>query len=335
MRRSLLVAALAVAIFVPATMTSSVASTPSVSCVVEIPIPGAPTGIIRTGLDVAADGVVWLTRLELNQIGSYSPTTGQFTFYDIPSPNTGPHSVAVDQLGDVWFTEINGNKIGVFHPQTATFEEFAPPTPLSMPYGMAVAPNGDVWFTEMAVAKVGQYRPSTNTFTEYSLGDPITNEAANIAVEASRGNIWVSGLDSGKIYRLASTGQVTSWDLPGTGRAHSIDTDAMGRAWFTDIDQNAIGALDPTTGEFREFTIPTPSATSHGLVMDSRRLLVWFTELDGNKVGVLNPLRPRFVEGPVQTPGSKPYFIAQAPNGEIWFTEGDAPNIGHLPCTAY
>ena len=50
---------------------------------------------------------------------------------------------------------------------------------------------------------------------------------------------------------------------------------------------------------------------------------------------MLNPIVPRFIEGRVPTAGSKPYFISQAPDGEIWFTEGDAPNIGHLPCSAY
>jgi virginiamycin B lyase len=335
MRRSLLVAALALAIFVPTSVAKTGTAAPNPSCVVEIAIPGGPMGTIRTGLDVASDGMVWLTRLELNQIGKYDPTLGQFQFFTIPSPNTGPHSVAVDQSGDVWFTEINAHRIGVFHPGTGQFQEFPPPTPISMPYGMAVASNGDIWFTEMAAIKVGRYRPSTGLFKEFPL-NPSLDSAANIALDEMTGVVWVTGLDTGNMIRLnPSTGAITRYDLPGTGAPHSASVDTSGRAWFTDIQNNAIGGLDPATGQIREFTIPTSNATSHGIAMDSRRLLVWFTELNGNKVGVLNPIRPRFIEGRVPTAGSKPYFISQAPDGEIWFTEGDAPNIGHLPCSAY
>jgi streptogramin lyase len=335
MRRSIVAAALSVAIWIPMAATSEETPVPNPGCVVEIPIPGGPGGTIRKGLDVGPDGTVWFTQLELNQIASYDPDTGQFAFYTIPSPNTGPHSVAVDAGGDVWFTEIFGQRIGVLDPDTGSFEEFTPPTPISMPYGMAIAMNGDVWFTEMAAVKIARYRPSTGRFQEFPM-NPATDSAANIAVDHQTGFIWVTELDTGKLARLnPSTGNIVHYDLPDTGTPHSVDVDEAGRPWYTDIEGNAIGVLNPPTGEFREFTIPTADATSHGVVIDSRRLLVWFTELRGNKVGVLNPVRPRFIEGPVPTPDSLPYFVAQARNGEIWFTEGEAPNIGHLPCTRY
>jgi virginiamycin B lyase len=290
--------------------------------------------LVRKGLDVAPDGTVWFTQLELNQIASYDPATAQFDFFTIPSPETGPHSVVVDQQGGVWFTEIFGHRIGVLHPATGVFEEFAPPTPISMPYGIDVAANGDVWFTEGDAAQIGVFRPSTEQFREFPV-DPATEMLDNIAVDHLTRHVWVTKLDAGKLARLVpSTGMVTTYVIPGNGRPHSLDTDAASRVWFTDIGNNAIAALHPPTGTFRRFTIPTPNAVSHGIVVDFRRLLVWFTELEGDKVGVLNPVTPRFFERPVPTPESAPYFIDQAPDGEIWFTEGDAPNIGRLPCTA-
>jgi virginiamycin B lyase len=131
------------------------------------------------------------------------------------------------------------------------------------------------------------------------------------------------------------TGAVTRFEIPWfLSGPHSVAVDAAGRVWFSDVVRNHIGRLDPTTGQFRRFFLRSRPAVSHGIIVDSRGL-VWFTELTGNKVGVIIPqFFNLLLEFDVPTPGGGPYFVAEAPDGEIWFIEAEAPFIGRLPCTA-
>lgn len=337
MRRTMIGVFLVLVVAAPAAPAASADAGPEAApaaCAVEIPIPGGPPpGVtIRKGLDIGADGVVWFTQLELDQIVSYTPTTEQFDFFDI-GPNAGPHSVAVDQVtGSVWWTEIFGHRIGVLDPETGDVQTFSPPTPNSEPYGIDVAPDGEVWITQMDIPAIGRFVPSTEQWTEYPLPDP-GDVAENVAVDDASGDVWITEGQAGKLARLdPDTGVITDVRVPGSV-LHSLDVDAAGRVWFSDIGNNAIGAFDPSIPRLRSFPIPTPSSTPHGVLVDSRGLFIWFTELNANRVSVLDPVRNRFLELRVPTPGSKPYFVAQQPDGEIWFSEGEAPNLGRLPCT--
>src|SRR3990170_3604748 len=41
-----------------------------------------------------------------------------------------------------------------------------------------------------------------------------------------------------------------------------------GSVWYTGQRSNVIGRLDPATGQFKEFPLPTPRSAPHGLVAD-------------------------------------------------------------------
>lgn len=48
----------------------------------------------------------------------------------------------------------------------------------------------------------------------------------------------------------------TTWDLPATARPHDTRIAADGAIWFNHFNDNAIGRLDPTTGEVKEWRWP-------------------------------------------------------------------------------
>jgi virginiamycin B lyase len=318
-------------------LTAAAALAAESPCVVEVEIPDSPpVGItIRRDLAIDADGIVWFTQLELNQIGRFDPATSEFALFDIPTPDSGPHSIAVDSQGIVWFTETEGHQIGQFDPVSQTFIEEPTPTPGSKPYGITVDTRDNVWFTEMNAVAIGLRLARLGRMIEYRL-NPLTDSVENLTVDPATGDVWVSELARGKLARLNPiTGVISRFTIPYLFSApHSVAVDAAGRVWFSDVVRNQIGRLEPATGTFRRFLIPTRPAVSHGIIVDSRGL-VWFTELDGNKVAVLIPqLFNLILEFAVPTPGGGPYFVAEAPDGEIWFTEAHAPFIGRLPCTA-
>lgn len=77
------------------------------------------------GLAVGAAGDLWFTDIGDNAIGRLQPATEQLTFYPIPTANSGPFGLVIDQSRRIWFTEGSaaGNAIGMV-PATATSAEY-------------------------------------------------------------------------------------------------------------------------------------------------------------------------------------------------------------------
>lgn len=80
-----------------------------------------------------------------------------------------------------------------------------------------------------------------------------------------------------------SQGTPSSWEARAP---HDAEVDANGIVWWADDAQGrvrTIGKLDPKTGKFEEYGIPTEDGTpvtSHGLVIDQKDI-VWFTTAGG------------------------------------------------------
>jgi streptogramin lyase len=70
------------------------------------PFPPHPVNI-TTG----ADGNLWFTEADGNNIGRITPT-GQITEFSLPTKDSGPEGITARSDGSIWFTETKGNKIG-------------------------------------------------------------------------------------------------------------------------------------------------------------------------------------------------------------------------------
>jgi len=94
-------------------------------------------------IKVGADGQPWLTEPNGNRIGKYTPgTLTYFTWYNLPSPNSGPNDLDIAQ-GSVWFVEKDGNRIGKLYAAAGSLYELV--LPASVPTGVAVDANGCAW----------------------------------------------------------------------------------------------------------------------------------------------------------------------------------------------
>jgi virginiamycin B lyase len=116
-----------------------------------------------------------------------------------------------------------------------------------------------------------------------------------------------------------------------------IGTDGM--VWTTNKASNSLSRLDPKSGAFRTWTIPTPESGLVGLTVDYNNR-VWFTEMDANKIGMLDATTEQFQEWQLPTAGAQPSSLIADGNGTwvtapprasaIWFTEPGANQVGHL-----
>jgi len=147
------------------------------------------------------------------------------------------------------------------------------------------------------------------------------------------GNIYVACSGTGTILK-ASRDNLTWFPylLPtpnGSSEIWGMAADRKGRIWFTDTLSNAIWCLDPSTGNFTSYTIPTRHAYPFQLVLDESGT-VWFTELYGGAIGRLAPETGLIREFFPPSPSSGPSGLAIDSSGSIWFSEALARNIGRF-----
>ena len=88
-----------------------------------------------------------------------------------------------------------------------------------------------------------------------------------------------------------------------------------------------MGQLNPSTGVFDEWTIPTSDSLPNRISVSGG--LVYFTEYFGNKIGQLNPATGVFTEWTVPTGSSRPGGITVA-GGLVYFTEYSGNKISEL-----
>jgi virginiamycin B lyase len=85
-------------------------------------------------------------------------TSGAFTEYTVPTPNSNPAGITAGPDGNLWFSEFNANKLAKIT-TAGVFTEYAIPTSGSEPLGIAPGPDGNLWFVEEGGNKVGNIVP--------------------------------------------------------------------------------------------------------------------------------------------------------------------------------
>jgi streptogramin lyase len=262
------------------------------------------------GLTVASDGTVWFAEQYANYIGHYSPDTGRFQVYPLPTVSApdpahkgkqltlpvAPNELLLDRQGQIWFTEMNADALGRLNPATGELRQY----PLSShhtvqqlnPYGLASDAQGNLWFTESSQNRIGYLDPRTGKITTFSTPDP-------------------------------------------GAMPMEIAIDRQGEVWITTFAHNLLLRFDPRSHQFARYYAPTPDGSSgglYGLSLDESGA-VWVTVAAANTVARLLPEQRRFLYYLVPTGSSFPFGVVAATPRQVWFTEAGANQLGLLTLT--
>jgi virginiamycin B lyase len=224
---------------------------------------GKATGTLAR---IAADGSVATYQL---------PTIGSVPIYIRPGPDpiAPPGGTARETM---WATELAGNAIAAVSvaaagrrggPPAADIVEYPIPTPNSRPIAVEEGPDGRMWFSEEAGGKVGRIERGGG-IGEFSLPTPTGRPPLLLAALAfdGDGNLWVqqyvghgdrpaAGVD--RLVRIsariltAAPGALTARDFTCFPVAtadtvmHRIARAPDGRLWFTEMNANKVGRIDP------------------------------------------------------------------------------------------
>ena len=124
---------------------------------------------------------------------------------------------------------------------------------------------------------------------------------------------------------------IQEWVLPTLGSLpHDPLAASDGSIWWTGMNANVLGRLDPKTGAMKEFKLKTPGSGPHGLTEDKQGN-IWFTANTGGYVGKLNPKTGEIAEFKMPDPAARdPHTPKFDVNGNLWFTVQQANMVGRL-----
>src|ERR1700746_728042 len=214
--------------------------------------PGAaPHGVI-----VGPDGAAWVTEGGQNAIARVDPATREVKVFPLPKERRDSHlkTATFDRQGVLWFTGQNGI-YGRLDPKTGAIAVFDAPRGTG-PYGIATAPDGQVFFASLAGSYLGQINRETGAVTV--LRPPVPHQGARRVWSDSRGALWITGWESGDLFRYDSKAKNWArWHLPGDRpEPYAVYVDETDAVWVSDWGANAIMRFDPKTEKFEAFPLP-------------------------------------------------------------------------------
>ena len=253
---------------------------PTTGKTTEIPLGegSAPHGVI-----VGPDGAAWVTDGGLNAIVRVDSKTDAVKRYPLPTSSgwANLNTATFDRRGVLWFTGQSGI-YGRLDPRTGAMRVFRAPLGEG-PYGIATTPKGQVWYASLAGSHVAQINVRTGKATVFR--PPTRDQGARRIWSDSRGRLWVSEWDAGKVARYDPVARRwREWRLPGAAQPYAVYVDGKDIVWLTDFAAGAIVRFDPKTQRFTRLRL-RPGANVRQLL--GRPGQVWGAESGTDRLVVV------------------------------------------------
>lgn len=240
----------------------------------------APHGVI-----VGPDGAPWITDSGLNAIVRVDPRTRRVRRFPLPASAgyANLNTAVFDRRGVLWFTGQSG-VYGRLDPRVGTVRVFRAPRGAG-PYGITATPSGVVYYASLAGSYLGRVDPARSTVRV--LQPPTRNQGARRAWSDSKGRIWVSEWNAGRVARyVPATGRWREWRLPGASpMPYAVYVDETDAVWLSDFGANALVRFDPRTQRFTRVRLPSSPANVRQI--HGRRGEVWGAESGVDKLVVV------------------------------------------------
>jgi len=128
---------------------------------------------IPIALKVDFDNNIWIAVVDTNMILMYNQNSKEFEqFLRLPTSESGPSALLLDDNGNMWFAESLAGKIGVVDSKTFEITEFAPDTPLDEPFALLFDKSGSLWIAEHIGPGITKFDPVLETFDHVKAPNP-------------------------------------------------------------------------------------------------------------------------------------------------------------------
>ena len=181
------------------------------------------------------------------------------------------------------------------------------------PFGVTAGPGGTWYGSGQYVVQVR----ANGTSRSFTVQHP---QDADIGFMTTDGtDAWFADR-AGYLGRIDGAGHLTEWAVPASEAGASPNglVASQGIVWFTDSPSNRVGRLDPATGTFTMYSVPTADSWPLGITIGPDGNL-WFVERSAGQVARMTPVG-MFTEWPLVR-GAFPNRIVVGADGALWFTE--------------
>ena len=156
---------------------------------------------------------------------------------------------------------------------------------------------------------------------------PVIEEIAIVSAVEPGAAVLFTQLNTGRIGRITTKGEITEFSLPAERAFPSMITAGPeGALWFTLNQANAIGRVT-VDGDVDLHPLPTPGAAPVGITSDGDAM--WFAEIAAGQIGRISA-DGGIGEFPLPDRTAKPHAIVAASVGDCRFTEWRANRLGRV-----
>jgi streptogramin lyase len=282
---------------------------------------------------VHPDGRIYSVDGSQDQLHRLDPSTGQRDVWDVPQDNVplggifgdargpvsqtavsrvGPHSLQVAPDGSLWLTLAIGNKLAHFDPETERFavHEVAEGY---YPHTLRFDARGRIWYTMAASNHVGLFDPASGEQQHVRLPARTWAQAAVLRLMPLM--LWLDQQMDLRS-RTSGSGSGNGFTMP---VPYGIDIAADGGVWFSQLNENRIGRIDPETLAVELFETPFPAPRR--LRFDANGTL-WIPSFSAASLVAYDPARNQYQEFPLPIEplaGETPYALAVNPQTQnVW-----------------
>jgi streptogramin lyase len=229
--------------------------------------------------------------------------------------------------GALWMTDYyNGQILRMTTDGTFTGYKLA-----NSPIGITAGPDKALWFTEYAA--VGRITTKGRVST-YGAGGFVEDIAAG-----PDGALWFTELTGNAIGRITTHGKITLYTKgisSGSG-PYSIAAGPDGAMWFTESTGGRIGRITPN-GKVTEYSRGITSTEEPSGIAAGSDGAMWFTEFEvydsyeirDSMVGRITMSGKISEYSKGVSGGSEPTAIVKGPDGNMWFVETRADEVGRV-----
>jgi len=128
---------------------------------------------IPIALKVDFDNNIWIAVVDTDMLLMYNQNSKEFEqFLRLPTSESGPSALLLDDNGNIWFAEALSGRIGVVDSKTFEITEFAPDTPLDEPFALLFDKSGSLWIAEHVGPGITKFDPILETFDQVKAPNP-------------------------------------------------------------------------------------------------------------------------------------------------------------------
>ena len=237
------------------------------------------------GVIVGPDGAPWITDSGLNAIVRVDPRTRKVRRYPLPASSAyaSLNTATFDKRGVLWFTGQSGI-YGRLDPKVGKVRIFQAPRGEG-PYGITTTPSGVVYYASLAGSYLGRIDVRTGRATV--LRPPTAGQGARRAWSDSRGRVWISEWNAGKVGMFDPRAKRwREWRVPGSNPLiYAVYVDEQDKVWLSDFGANALVRFDPVTTSFTAIDLPSADASVRQI--HGRTGEVWGAESGTDKLVVV------------------------------------------------